>query len=125
MAKHHEQPSDHITEFSDIPPSPDAVYNSEGHIKDSFLRKLACESLEMDAQRIENLRSRERLTPEQKTEIVNLRERAQFLRSKMVNVGMSDAQFIEMRVHAMRCLECKQEMDKIRGDLPIDGLPLS
>lgn len=40
MGKHNEQPSGlrHATEWGDIPPSPEAVYNAKGHIKPSFLK---------------------------------------------------------------------------------------
>jgi len=128
MIKHGERPSDHITEPNDIPPSPEAVYNKERHIKPSFLHKLAWKSLETDAQRIEGLASRKRLSPEEVAEIMSLKERAKSLKSKIINPNLSNSQFTEMRVHVMKCLECRQKMRKIRGDLldfPSDIPPLT
>ena len=125
MDKHREQPSDHVTEWSDIPPSPEAIYDRNRHIKHAFLQKFAWKSLETDIQRIEGRASRKRLSSDEKAEITNLKERAESLRFKMTNVGMSDSQLTGMRVHIMRCPECKQEITKIRGDMdfPVEPPP--
>lgn len=126
MIKHGERPSDHITETSDIPPSPEAVYNHEKHIKDSFLHRLAWKLLLMDAQTIESQTSRRRLRPEEKAEIMSLRKRAESLKLKMVNPDLPNSQLFEAQNHLMTCPKCKQEIKKIRGDLelPVDDLLL-
>ena len=87
MERHGEQSSEsrHITEWSDIPPSPEAVFNAKGHIKTSYLKLY------------ESYKKEEK--------VMDIRQAAEILR------------------HTSQCPECKENLRKLRGDLPEGSLP--
>jgi hypothetical protein len=113
----------HIPDLEDIPRKPEAIYGKEGHIKPSFLQKFAIASLEADAQRIETMSSRRRLTQQDRDQIESLRKRALALESSVSSAGIDNRQYIEARTHTIQCSKCREEVERIRGDLPVGALP--
>ena len=113
----------HISDLEDIPRKPEAIYGKEGHIKPSFLQKFALASLEADAQALEIMSSRRRLTQSDRDQIESLRKRAAILRPSISNTGMDSHQYIESRIHAMQCSKWREEVERIKGNLPVGTLP--
>jgi len=114
---------EHIQEVGDIPPSKDAVYTRDRHIKSSFIRRFALMSLIAQVAKIQSEWSRRRPTQDDKTKIETLSQRIALLEPSISIKGMPNIQYVEIWTHTLNCETCKEEIKKIRGDLPEDSLP--